>query len=472
MIWAGSDDGLVHLTRDGGETWIDVTPRGLPEHAQVNSIEAHPFEAGGLYLAATSYKSDDFQPYLYRTTNYGKSWKKITAGIPENEFTRVIRSDTQQRGLLFAGTERGAWFSLDDGKAWNRLQFNLPVVPVTDMAVKENSLAVATQGRGFWLFDDLDLLRQAAGIEAGKDPVLFKPAPALRIQGRHEEDPVHQGRNPAPGVALRYWLPEELPADAPLELVVSDREGNVIRTFSRKPPEGDESKAEGPDDDRLLSANAGMNRLQWNLRYPSVKRFDGLVLWNDFLDGPLAVPGAYSARLTAGETVLNTGFEIVQDPRSKASAEDLQEQFDFGWAMNRKLTETHEAIERLREARSQVDSVVERVRDEERYAALKQAGDAIADKLDGIEKALYQTKLEARQDPLNFPIRLNDKLAGVMLAATIGDHAPTAAAVAVRDELVSRIDVQLNALQAVLGDEVAAFNALAAELALPAVAAD
>jgi len=472
VIWAGSDDGLVHLTRDGGETWADVTPRGLPENAQVNSIEAHPFEAGGLYLAATSYKSDDFQPYLYRSTNYGKSWKKITAGIPENEFTRVIRSDTQRRGLLFAGTERGAWFSLDDGGSWNRLQLNLPIVPLTDLAVKDGSLAAATQGRGFWLFDDLVLLRQAADIEAGRKPILFSPAPALRIQVRHEENPVHQGRNPAPGVALHYWLPEELSADTPLELAISDSAGNVIRTFSRKPPQGDESKAEGPDDDRLMSAEAGLNRLQWNLRYPSVKRFDGLVLWNDFLNGPLAVPGRYSARLKAGETVLNTDFEIVQDPCSEASAEALQEQFEFSWSINRKLTEVHEAIERLREARSQVNAVVERIRDREAYAALAKAGDAIGEKLTAIEEALYQTKLEARQDPLNFPIRLNDKLAGVMLAATIGDHAPTAAAVAVRDELVAAIDVQLEALGTVLGEEIDAINALAAELELPAVAAD
>lgn len=472
VIWVGSDDGLVHITRNGGESWTDVTPRGLPENAMVNSIEAHPFEAGGLYLAATSYKSDDFRPYLYRTTDYGKSWKKISEGIPNDEFTRVIRSDTERRGLLYAGTERGAWFSTNDGEDWKAMQFNLPVVPVTDMVVKEGVLAVATQGRGYWLFDDLSVLRQAASMDSGKEAILFDPAPARRIQGRHVEEPVHEGTNPEPGVAIHYWLPEELPADTALELVISDSEGNVIRTFTRKPAEGDESKPEGPDDDRLLGAEAGLNRLQWNMRYPGVKRFDGLVLWNDFLNGPMAVPGNYSAQLKAGEAVLETAFEIVQDPRSDATPDELKQQFEFSWSINRKLTETHEAIDALRTTRSQVTSVVDRVEGQEAFADLEQAGDAINEKLDGIENALYQTKLEARQDPLNFPIRLNDKLAGVMLAATIGDHPPTTSATAVRDELFAAIDVQLEALKSVLGEDVDAFNALAAGLELPAIDTD
>ena len=470
VIWAGTDDGLVQLTRDGGETWSDVTPRGLPENAQINSIEAHPFQAGGLYLAATSYKSDDFRPYLYRTTDYGKSWKKITDGIPDSEFTRVIRADHERPGLLYAGTERGAWVSADDGGTWETMQLNLPIVPVTDMAVKDGHLAVATQGRGYWIFDDLALLRQAGEETLGDTPHLFRPAPALRLQGRTADKPVNQGKNPPIGAVLHYWLPADLPADAPLELVISDDSGEVIRTYTRKPAKDDESKPEGADDDRLLTADAGLNRVVWNLRYPSVKRFEKLVLWNDYLDGPRAVPGVYTATLTAGETLQSVPVDVRQDPRSSATADELQQQFDFAWSVNRKLTETHEAITRLRKARGQVESVAARVEDKEPYAEIQLAAEALVEDLDRIEETLYQTKLEARQDPLNFPIRLNDKLAGVMLGATIGDHPPTASSIEVRDELFAAVDRQLDALQGVLGSELDRFNALVAESDLPAVA--
>jgi photosystem II stability/assembly factor-like uncharacterized protein len=472
VIWAGTDDGLVQITRNGGESWTKVTPDGLPTDVQVNSIEAHPFEAGGLYVAATAYKSDDFRPYLFRTLDYGKSWKKITAGIPENEFTRVIRADHDKPGLLFAGTERGAWVTIDDGKSWQPLQLNLPIVPVTDMALKDNSLAVATQGRGFWMFDELALLRQASAGNFGADIHLFTPAPAPRLHTKVAEKPVHQGKNPAAGVVFHYWLPEELPEDVALELVISDSAGETIRSYTRKPASDDESEAEGADDDRLLTADAGLNQLEWNMRYPGVKRFDKLVLWNDFLDGPKALPGVYRATLTAGETSQSTEVWIVPDPRSGATPEDLERQFDFAWSVNRKLDETHEAIEKLRTTRNSLEAIAARVADKERYAELEQSSKAIVEKLNAIEEALYQTKLEARQDPLNFPIRLNDKLAGVMYAATIGDHPPTASAIAVRDQLFVAIDAQLGLLKDVLEKDLAAFNGRVAALALPAVAVE
>mgnify|MGYP001823736207 CR=1 FL=1 len=472
VIWAGTDDGLVQITRNGGESWTKVTPDGLPTDVQVNSIEAHPFEAGGLYVAATAYKSDDFRPYLFRTLDYGKSWKKITAGIPENEFTRVIRADHDKPGLLFAGTERGAWVTIDDGKSWQPLQLNLPIVPVTDMALKDNSLAVATQGRGFWMFDELALLRQASAGNFGADIHLFTPAPAPRLHTKVAEKPVHQGKNPAAGVVFHYWLPEELPEDAALELVISDSAGETIRSYTRKPASDDESEAEGADDDRLLTADAGLNQLEWNMRYPGVKRFDKLVLWNDFLDGPKALPGVYRATLTTGETSQSTEVWIVPDPRSGATPEDLERQFNFAWSVNRKLDETHEAIEKLRTTRNSLEAITARVADKERYAELEQSSKAIVEKLNAIEEALYQTKLEARQDPLNFPIRLNDKLAGVMFAATIGDHPPTASAIAVRDQLFVAIDAQLGLLKDVLEKDLAAFNGRVAALALPAVAVE
>jgi hypothetical protein len=257
-----------------------------------------------------------------------------------------------------------------------------------------------------------------------------------------------------------------------VELVISDREGNVIRRFTRKPEKVQtEDKAPLGDDDRKLTASAGLNSFVWDMRYPSVTRFEKLVLWNDDLNGPKAVPGTYRATLKIGNGEgQSVDLEIRPDPRLNTSAADLRAQFAFTWGINRKLTETHESITRLRATRAQLDALEKRIQSQDDYAALTEAAEALKDQLTAIEEALYQTKLEARQDPLNFPIRLNDKLAGVMFAASFGDHAPTASAIAVRDELVAAIDMELARLATVLGSDLAAFNEQAASYDLPAVA--
>ena len=470
VLWTGSDDGLLHLSRDGGASWTDVTPRGLPEEIQINSIEAHPFEAGGLYLAATAYKRDDFRPYLYRTTNYGRSWEEITDGIAADHFTRVIRADPVRPGLLYAGTERGLYVSRNDGADWESLQLDLPIVPITDLAVREHELVAATQGRGYWSFDHLALLRQVGEATWDESPVLFEPGPTWRLPNRSAEDPGQRGRNPADGVVLFYWLSGELPPDTPLELLVTDEAGNAIRRFTRKPDK--ESPNEEPplgDDDRLLTADAGLNRFEWNLRYPGVERFDKLVLWNDSLDGPRAVPGAYRATLTAGDWSRSVDIRIQGDPRSHASPDDLQRQFDFVWGINRKLTTVHQAVRRIRDVRGQLETIGKRIEGEQAYAALEEAAGDLGEQLTSVEEALYQTRMEARQDPLNFPIRLNDKLAGVMRGASIGDHPPSASAIAVRDELVAEADRQLARLNRLLDEDLVRLNELAAGLRLPAI---
>jgi photosystem II stability/assembly factor-like uncharacterized protein len=470
VIWSGSDDGLLHLTRDGGASWTDVTPRGMPAEIQINSIEAHPFEAGGLYAAATAYKSDDFRPYLFRTTDYGRSWKKITDGIATDHFTRVIRADNKKPGLIFAGTERGSYVSFDDGRNWKAMQLNLPIVPVTDMAVKEGNLVAATQGRGYWIFDDLALLRQVEDDTFGQATRLFRPSPAWRLSNKSAGKPGHRGRNPADGVELRYWLSEDLPEDTPLELVITDAAGNTIRTFTRKPAKEDkEAKPPLGDDDRKLTAKAGLNRFEWNLRYPGVEKFEKLVLWNDDLEGPRAVPGSYRATLNVNGQSQPVDIEIRPDPRVDAAPADLQAQFDFTWDINRTLTRVHQAITRIRETRSQLDAFEKRVEGQDQYSELVAAATALKEQLTSIEEELYQTKMEARQDPLNFPIRLNDKLASVMRAASFGDHPPSASTIAVRDELVAAIGEQLAKLDSVLGPDLASFNTLVAGFQLPAV---
>jgi photosystem II stability/assembly factor-like uncharacterized protein len=471
VIWAGSDDGMLHITRDGGANWTEVRPRGLPEEIQINSLEAHPFEAGGLYLAATAYKSDNFRPYLFKTGDYGRSWEKIVDGIGAQHFTRVIRADDEKPGLLYAGTENGMYLSIDDGRNWKSLQLNLPLVPITDLAVKDGNLAAATQGRGYWILDDLALLRQLDGNTFDQSVRLFRPSPARRLPNTNADEPGHRGRNPASGVVLHYWLTEDLPPGQTIELAISDEGGNVIRRFTRKPEKKDpDAEPVLGDDERKLTARAGLNHYEWSMRYPSVERFEKLVLWNDELAGPKAVPGRYRARLTVGEESQQVEFEILPDPRVTASAADLQLQFDFVWGINRKLTQTHRAITRLRKARTQITAIESRVREDSQYADLLEAAGKLNEQLGQIEETLYHTKLESRQDPLNFPIRLNNKLANVMIVAAYGNHPPTESAIAVRDELTAAIDAQLERLDLVLGTGLEAFNQQAADLQIPAIA--
>jgi len=474
VIWTGSDDGLVQLTRDGGQTWSDVTPTGrsnnLPEEIQINSLEIHPFEPGGLYMAATAYKSDDFKPYLYKTTDYGKHWQKITTGIPSDHFTRVIRADSQQRGLLFTGTEFGIYASSDDGEHWKPLQLNLPQVPVTDLAVKQGNLVAATQGRGFWILDDINLLRQANDDVFEQEQHLFKPTAAWRLQNGSKEKPNNMGTNPPAGVVLYYWLKDDLVEGSDLSLEIADSNGSVIRTFTAKP--GDENKDETPilgDDDRQLETSAGLNRFVWNMRYASAEKFDKLILWNNSLKGAQAIPGMYQATLSVGDEKQTVSIELLPDPRLDSTPADYQAQYDFVSGINQKLTEAHQAITHIREIKSQLVAIEKRLEDTQQFTDLLKSSEGLKKTLGEIESTLYQTKMESPQDPLNFPIRLNDKLAGLMSLTGYGDHAPSAAAIAVRDELVGAVDLQLQRLEKLIEDDLKYFNQQAADAGLTAI---
>lgn len=468
VIWAGSDDGLLHVTRNGGDSWTDVTPDGMPEWAQINSIDAHPFEPGGLYVAATRYKSDDFRPYLYRSTDWGRSWQRITGGIPDDEFTRVVRADPDRRGLLYAGTERGVWYSLDDGRRWQRLQLNLPVSPVTDLAVKDGNLVAATQGRGYWILDDLNILHQHVDALAEKPAHLYEPAPAIRLTaGERDDDPGNAGTNPPTGVVFHYRLDATPDEDTELSLAVFDaRVDEPIWTWTRKADAASEDNEEpGPDDapeTRVLTAQPGLNRFAWDLRYPGMRRFDKLVLWADMKEGPRAVPGDYRARLTVGEYVQDVEFRVVADPRSTATASDYRAQFDFIIEARDLLSRTHGEITRIRALRGELDAL------EARIESMPDAGGAIAElieeigllreTIDPIEESLYQTRNESRQDPLNYPIRLNNKLVSLMRTVDVGDSRPTDSALAVRDELAGAIRAELELLDSVWQENLPALN--------------
>jgi len=465
VMWAGSDDGRIHLTRNGGNTWADVTPSGLPEWAQINSLDIHPFERGGAYVAATRYKSGDFRPYLYKSTNWGSSWSRITNGIPSSHFTRVLRADPDREGLLYAGTERGIYYSLDDGARWQSLQLNLPQSPITDLAIKDQDLIAATQGRGFWILDDLSVLHQ---VDPRSQPAvqLYAPRAAYRLiaGGERDDEPQNDGTNPLSGAVFYYSLAAEPGEGAKVTLAVYDGQTqDPVWMWTRKPPEtDDEEEPPGdhePPDTRVLTARPGLNRHSWDLRYPGMQRFEKLILWNDMKTGPLAMPGNYRVRLTVGDVALEQPFEIRPDPRSSASSIDYRAQFLFVSECRDLLSRTHREIVRMRELKTRLDELKARLTEgDPAVAGLLEEVAAIEEQVTGVEEALYQTSNESAQDPLNFPIRLNDKLTGVMSLVASNDAPPTSQAIAVKAELTAAITKELGELELVWNVRLPALN--------------
>jgi len=449
-LWCGSDDGLIHVSKDGGANWEDVTPPQLPEWTQINSIEVHPTKKGGLYVAGTRYKSDDYKPYLLKTLDYGKTWQMINQGIDPTHFTRVIRADPKREGLLYAGTERGIYISMDDGENWEPFQLNLPTVPVTDLALKDDDLIVATQGRSFWVLDDLTLLHQWDDNTVKSDMHLFNSRPVYRgLSGGRGRASATAGANPEAGVPLQFWLRDK-PEDIEVSLEIKDAQGQLVKRYATKP---------GKDkDEEKLNLKSGMNTVRWNTRYAGAETFDGLVLWAGGTQGPAAMPGSYSAEIKAGEQSQKIEFEILKDPRLEVTPEEYQAQFDFLLGIRDKLTETHLAIKKIRDVRDQINVLKSRIKKDEAYAELIKQGEAIVKKLTEIEETLYQTKSRSGQDPLNFPIRLNNRLSGLVSVVSSADGPPTRQAIEVHDMVVKEIDQQLKELQVVFDDDVQQFN--------------
>ena len=440
VLWAGSDDGLVHITRDGGATWEDITPEGMPEWMQINDLVAHPTMEGGAYFAGTRYKLDDFKPYVYKTTNYGAGWELIVDGIDEQHFTRAIQPDPMRPGLLWAGTESGLYISFDDGENWSQFQQNLPIVPITDLDWKDNDLIVATQGRSFWVMDDVTPLHQLSDTMASKSMWLYDSAPIWRTGG---------------SVSIRYWF-KEAPDSSTTKLRILESDGTIIKTFTAE--DGD------------IDMEVGMNVFNWNTRYEDAESFSGLVMWAGSVRGPRAAPGTYRTRLIAGDDSLEVTFELRKDPRSSSSLADLQEQFDFLIGIRDKLTETHKTIKEIRELRTQIRRITGNM--DEEHSAITDSAKALIQKITEIEETLYQTKNQSRQDPLNFPIRLNNKLAAVGGNASIGDFRPTDQAIEVRDNLVMLIDAELEKLQSILETDVPALNAMIRQADIPAISSN
>lgn len=533
-FWVGTDDGLVHISRDNGTTWEEITPPDLKsprgEWALISVIDLSPHDAATAYLAATRYKLDDLRPYLYKTNDYGRTWTKITDGIPEDDFTRVVRADPGCHGLLYAGTETGLYLSFDDGEQWERFQSNLPVCPIHDLIVKDHDLVVATHGRSLWILDDVTPLHGLAR-DRPTSPRLFKPRDTVRFQvyrgfgeGEGQEvcyrmaGPVtyaykqqeksdgtmditllNAGQNPPDGVLIAYRLAQ--PVQGEITVTILDSQGSEIRRFSSKKPkqqspdgeavigregsiesggvaesgEGSEVLADSevdPDQQKpFLLTDSGIHRFVWNFRCENATRLPGDKSAEFTTAGPRVPPGSYSARLTIGDATFTESFHILPDPRVDASQDDFVAQFEFGLKLRDAISRMNESISQIRDVREQLVGWEKRLpRAGDTHGARATAKELIA-RIAAIEEEFINTKSSSRMayPPPNVPTRLQQKL--VMLAAmnAAADAAPTKQSREVFDLLTSQVDEHLTALNILLSTDIPAFNATMRRLDVPAI---
>ncbi len=492
VYWAGSDDGLVHISRDGGQNWGNVTPPGLPAWSLVTMIEVSPHDPASAYLAATRYKLDEPRPMFFKTNDYGQTWTEINDGIPEGDISRVIREDPGRRGLLYAGTESGTHVSFNDGASWQPLQSNLPTVPVYDLLVKDEDLVAATHGRAFWVLDDVTQIRQIFDGLGDGDVRLLKPRATVRLRspgaprsassGKSyrlglgadvtftqamgpDDRPVRvfldAGENPPQGAVISYFLKEKPEGDVTLS--IHDGNGALVQSYSSSPP------ADGSSENTAvqpLKAGEGMNRLVWDLRYPNARKVTGDKTTEDMVTGPVAPPGAYTVTLTAAGQSQTEGFDLVPDPRSGATQSDYDAQFAAHIEIRDKLSETHDYINQIRHVRQQVEEWERRGRGND---TLAQAAGALRRKLTDIEDDLIQVRYTGARDRLNLPVKLNRQLAELLAVVSSADFAPPQQAFQVFSQLSERIDVKTGLLQAVIDEDVPRFVNLVHELEIPTI---
>ena len=449
VLWTGSDDGLVHVSQNGGETWQNVTPKGMPEWMMINSVEPSIFDAGTCYIAGTKYKTGDFAPYLYKTTDYGKSWEKITNGIKAEHFTRVVREDPKRKGLLYAGTETGMYISFDDGANWKPFQLNLPIVPITDLAVKDNNLIVATQGRSLWIIDDLSVMHQLSEAK-GKDTYLFKPKDTYRMGGGSREGSLTNGTNHPSGVMTYFNLKDT--KDKKVSLSYLNMQNDTIKKYSTK-----EDKEKNISE---LKVEKGANYHTWDMRGKDAETLKGMILWWASTNAPQAVPGTYKVVLEVeDEAPLVKPFKIVPDKNAETDIAGMQKQFDFITDVNTTVDKAHKSIKKIRNINDQLKAFKKQYKDNDEVKDLVERADTLSTQFSEIEKALYQTKNKSGQDPLNFPIKLTNKLAHLNSLVGMDDFPPTTQDVAVKNELTAAIKEELGKFDRLISEEISSFNA-------------
>jgi photosystem II stability/assembly factor-like uncharacterized protein len=484
-IWAGSDDGYLHVTRDNGKNWTNITlpTSQLGDLALMSMIHTSDFEKGKAYLAATRYMFGDRTPYLFKTSDYGKTWTNISKGIPADEYTRVVREDPSKPGLLYAGTERGIYVSFDDGASWNPLNLNMPISPIRDLQIheREKDLVVATHGLSFWILDDITPLHQIKDGLALANQHLFKPRHAYRMEGGdggRRGTPLDEGKNAPNGVLVNYYLKETPKEELKLQFLTMTND-TIITFSSKKDLKGEPFKVskdfyENPDAPKpnSVSTTAGLNRFVWNMRYADATEIQGekAPMWAGNTTGPKVVPGQYKVRMILGDKLVKEEIaEIKKDPRVDATDADFKAQFDLLMKIHKKLDESHRNINDIREIRKAVTEYMKAVKDTVIISNFQKITKPMLKNLDDLEQNLLQNKAKAMQDLLAYPIRLNDKMAGIAGVVSSADTKPTKASNDVFNDISSKIDKTSEKLKKIVDEDVPAFNNLVKQNQLPAI---
>ena len=483
LLWAGSDDGLIHVSRDGGGHWTNVTPRAFGKLTRTAVIEPSHYEAGTAYLAANRYQQDDFKPYLWKTTDYGPTWTPIVAGIPTGAYTRSIREDPVRRGLLYAGTETGVYVSFSDGARWEPLQLNLPRASVRDLRVHGNDLIAATHGRSFWAIDDISILRQLADSVTARSAYLFQPAEAVRwVSGGGAS--LTAGQNPKGGAAIDYWFKTAPTSTVTLEF--RDGAGKVIRSYTSDSVPKDSLKTaadsiarqarESMRDsvvyepaDSLVAARAGTNRFVWNLRYPGAKKLKNTLIDEGTLDGPVAAPGNYSVRLVVGRDTLVRQFAVVADPRVKTPTAELVRQFALATNVRDRITDVVDGATRIEDIQTQLDQRVSQSKGQAYASRVADAVKPLRKKLEDIRSELYEVGCHVDQCSLDQPMKLYNMLITMNSQVQTGDYGPTKQHGDMFADFSAKVGDQLKKLQAIEDADITAINKLLTELQLPLI---
>ncbi len=471
LIWAGSDDGLVHITRDGGKNWEDVTPKGLPEWSKISLLEASPFDAGTAYIAVERHMLDDIQPYIYKTVDFGKTWTEIISGIPAGAFVHAVREDPKRKGLLFAGTEAGVFLSFDDGGNWQPLKLNLPTVPVHDLIVKGKDLVIATHGRSFWILDDISPLRELADNTLTADVHLFTPAAAYHTHARGGfggRGGGNSGTNPPSGVLIDYSLKAEPKDDVTMQVL--DAKGQVIRKYSSKEnKEGGETPGPFGQAEPVLPKKAGLNRFLWDMRFATPREIPGAVYDNGRPSGVLVLPGKYAVKLTVGGQSYSQPIEILPDPRVKSSAADLEKQFNLAIQVRDLIAADHDTVMQIRDLRTQLQALQKRIGPDANAKPILDAIDAINKKMAPIESQLIEPKATADQDQLNYGNMLNSQLAYLQNSVDDADDVPPQQDYDQYEIYRKRMDRISSDWKAILAKDVSDLNELMRKQNVPAI---